>query len=313
MPKKLSKKPKLRVIDKILSKFDVVYVMNRWIFLIFVLLIGCMPPMPPSPAPIESPQRIISTQPSITEVLFDIGVGDRIVGDSSFTKYPPESASIDKIGGLYDINREKIISLRPDVIILSDENTALRKSLSAPVLLVNHRSLSGVLDSYLIIGAVFGEDVLTTAQQKRQELLGQLEQFEARIKGRKPIRTLVAIDRSGGTGRIQNLFVAGADSFWDEVVTQAGGENVAASVGLLAPQLTAEGVIHLAPDVIIDLHIGGVEATQSESDWNSLGNSVPAVKNRRILTLTDDFATIPGPRTPMLIEKVIQYFESLDF
>jgi len=96
-----------------------------------------------------------------------------------------------------------------------------------------------------------------------------------------------------------------------EAVTLAGGENAAASIGLLAPTLSAEGVIHLAPDVIIDLRITGMDATQGLSDWQSLGDKIPAVKNRRILTLTDDFATVPGPRTPMLIEKIAQYFESM--
>ena len=286
--------------------------MYRLFFLIFVLLAGCVPPAAPSPVLTEPPQRIISTLPSITEMLFDIGIGDRIVGDSRYTKYPPEAATIDKIGGLYDINREKIVSLKPDLIILPEENITLRHSLSAPVLLVNHSTLSGMLDSYLVIGEIFGEDILTTAQRRRQELIDKLDQLEARTKGKKPIRTLICIERSGGTGRIQNLFVAGANSFLNEVVTRAGGENVAASVGLLAPTLSAEGVIHLAPEVIIDLYIDGQNAAQNESDWQSFGNSVPAVKNHRILTLSDDFATIPGQRTPILIEKIVRYFESIE-
>jgi iron complex transport system substrate-binding protein len=180
------------------------------------------------------------------------------------------------------------------------------------VLIVNHRTLPGMVDSYLLIGELFGPDILAVAQRKRQELLDKLNDFEVRTKGRKPIRTLICIDRSAGTGRIQGMYVAGADSFLSEVVARAGGENVATSMGLLAPTLSAEGVIHLAPDVIIDLQISGIEWTQSVSDWQSLGNSVPAVKNRRILTLTDDFATIPGPRTPILIEKIMQYFESIE-
>jgi len=258
------------------------------------------------------PQRIISTLPSITEVLFDLELGDRIVGVSSFTEYPPEAATIDKIGGLYDINREKIISLKPDLIILSTENAAFRQSLSTPVLIVDHRTLKGVLESYLVIGKAFGSGTWSTAQRKRQELIDKLDDFERRTKGKKPIRTLICIDRSRGTGRIQNLFVAGADSFLHDVVTKAGGENAAASLGLLAPQLSAEGVIRLAPDVIIDIQISGRDHSQSESDWQSFSNSVPAVRNHRILTLTDDFATIPGPRTPMLIETIVRYFESLE-
>jgi len=288
--------------------------MCRLIVPFLIVCLGCVPAAPvvsPDVVPDAPPQRIISTLPSVTEVLFDIGLGDRIVGDSAFTKYPPETAKIAKIGGLYDINRERIISLRPDLVILSVENVSLRQSLAAPVLTVDHRTFSGVLESYLIIGEVFGPDILTVARRKRKELLDKLSEFDARREGKEPIRTLIAIDRSYGTGRIQHLFVAGADSFLSEVVERAGGENVAASTGLLAPMLAAEGIIHLAPDVIIDIQISGIDPERSLADWQSLGNSVPAVRNRRILVLTDDFASIPGPRTPILIEKIVRYFESL--
>ena len=286
--------------------------MYRFFPHILLACLGCAPPAEPPGVPETSPQRIITTLPSITEVLFDIGLGDRIIAVSTFTKYPPETAAIEKIGGHTDLNREKVIALKPDLIILPIENVALRQSLSVPVLAVEHRTLKGMLDSYLIIGQLFGEDILATAQEKRQELLDKLNAFEARTQGRKPMRTLISIDRSRGTGRIQNLWVAGADSFLSEVVARAGGENAAASIELPAPQLSPEGVIQLAPDVIIDLQVDGTDTAQNLTDWQSLGNSVPAVRNNRILVLTDDFASIPGPRTPMLIEKILRYYESLE-
>ena len=283
--------------------------MHRLICLFLLVLLGCVPSVPHDAVPSAPPQRIVSTLPSITEVLFDIGLGDRIVGDSPFTKYPPEAAQIPKIGGLFDFNHEQIITLKPDVVILSIENVAFRQSLSVPVLLVDHQTLSGVLDSYLIIGEMFGTDILTVARQKRQELSDKLDEFNAKTERKAPIRTLIAIDRSFGTGRIHNLFVAGTDSFLSEVVAKAGGENV---VAVTTRQYGAEGIIHLAPDVIIDIRVSGTDQEQSLADWQSLGNSVPAVRNRRILVLTDDFASIPGPRTPMLIEKIVRYFESVE-
>ena len=282
--------------------------MYRLIVLFLLLFLGCTPPAPPPDVvPETPPQRIISTLPSITEVLFDIGLGGRIVGDSSYTKYPPEAAKIAKIGGLYDINHERIITLKPDLIILSAENSSLRQSLTAPVLTVDHRSLSGVLDSYLLIGRMFGADTLSIARKKQRELRSKLNKFELQTEGKEPIRTLISIDRSYGIGKIQNLWVAGADSFLSEAAVKAGGQNVVTHTG----QYGAEGIIHLAPDVIIDIQISGTDPAQSLSDWQSLGDSVPAVKHRRILVLTDDFASIPGPRTPLLIEKIARYFENM--
>ena len=287
--------------------------MYRLVFLFLIVVVGCIPSaVPPSVVSDTPPQRIISTLPSITEVLFDIGLGDRIVGDSSYTKYPLEAEKIPKIGGLYDMNHEQIVLLNPDLIVLSAEGESLRPPFPAPVLIVDHRTLSGVLDSYLIIGKVFGAESLTVAQQKRQELLDKLNEFDARTDKKEPIRTLISIDRSYGTGRIQDVCVAGGDSFLTEVVARAGGKNVMASSRLSAPMLAAEGVISLAPDVIIDIQISRTDPTQGLADWQSLGNSVPAVRHHRILVLTDDFASIPGPRTPMLIEKIVSYFKSIE-
>ena len=286
--------------------------MYRLFLPLLLALPGCAPPAESPHIPEIPPQRIIATLPSIVEVLFDIGLGDRIIAVSDTTNYPPEAATIEKIGGHFDINREKIISLRPDLIILPAGSPLLRRPLSVPVQTVDHDNMQGVLASYIDIGELFGEDVLTVTKQRRQELLDKLHAFEARAQGKTPWKTLIAIDRSHGTGRIQHLFVAGRDSFLTEVVALAGGENVAASMGLLAPQLSAEGIIDLAPEVIIDIQIPGRDLSRSAADWQSLGNSVPAVRNNRILTLTEDFASIPGPRTPMLIERIAQYYESFE-
>jgi iron complex transport system substrate-binding protein len=259
----------------------------------------------------SAPQRIVSTLPSITEVLFDIGLGSRIVGVSSFTTYPPEAAKIDKIGGLYDMNYEKILSLKADILFFSVENEALRQSLTVPSWAVNHRTLQGVLDSYTIIGALFDEDVLVAAKVKQAALKDQLDAFAEKAKNREKtktakIKTLICIDRSRGTGKIQNLFVAGTESFLTDALRLAGGENVAEAAGRFAPTLSAEGVIGLAPEVIIDLGFAppDIKTKSDLSDWQSLGDSVPAVKNKRIYKITDDFATVPGPRTPLLIEKI---------
>jgi iron complex transport system substrate-binding protein len=177
------------------------------------------------------------------------------------------------------------------------------RNLKVEMLIVDHRSLQGLLDSYEVVGERFGIEILKFAKLKRKKLQDDLDVFAEKAKGHKPVRTLVCIDRSRGTGKIQNLFVAGAGSFLNDVLKLAGGENVAEPIGMLAPSISAEGIIDLAPDVILDLQIGDMNIKQSEAEWRTLGNQVPAVKNNRIYLITDDFATIPGPRIPILIEK----------
>jgi ABC-type Fe3+-hydroxamate transport system substrate-binding protein len=119
---------------------------------------------------IESPQRLISTSPSLTEILFDIGLENRIVGDSKFTKYPPEADKIEKVGGLYEGNLEKIVELKPDLVLVLDKNESLRlqcQELGIELLVVNHGSMEGVLESYNLIGERFGAEIMQKALVKK--------------------------------------------------------------------------------------------------------------------------------------------------
>lgn len=273
-------------------------------------------------APVEDGSlRLVSTAPSITEILFDIGVGDRIVGDSVFTAYPPESEKIEKIGGLYDMNYEKIVSLNPNLAVCLIENDTLRRrleNLGVPSISVDHRGLDGVLESYEIIGKRLGGDVSRTAIEKRDALRFEFNAFRERSKTLSPVRVMVCVDRSRAAGRLQGVYVAGTNPFYAEVIELAGGVNVAGNLGVPFASLSTEGILDLAPDVIVELYTGegSVSAAQmsvdavavlrkkSLAEWQTLGNRVPAVKTGKIYLITEGFATIPGPRTPQLIEKL---------
>lgn len=256
--------------------------------------------------------RIISTVPSITEVLFDIGAGDRIVGDSAFTIYPPEAAKIDKIGGLYDKSYEKIVSLKPDLVICLIEDIDFQRRLTGmgiEILNVDHRSLDGLLDSYDKIGRRLGGEPAEQATICRQKLRGTLDGLAAEAAKLSTVKALVCVDRSRETGRIQNLFIAGNSPFYNEVLRLAGATNAAASIDLPYASLSVEGVIDLAPDVILDLQTGGnVDTKRALKDWNPLAGSVPAVKHGHVFVITDDYATIPGPRVALLVEKLMRTF-----
>lgn len=268
-----------------------------------------------------SATRIVSTVPSITEVLFDIGAGDRIVGDSKFTVYPPEAAEIDKIGGLYDIDLEKIVSLRPDLVVTLVENDSLRTRLTSfgiKSISVDHRSFRGVLDSYETIGEAAGPEILENARLRQNELKQRVDAFEQESRQARPVRVLLCVDRTRGTGRIQNLYAAGTNPFYEEVLRLAGGINVASETGVPFPNLTAESVIHLAPDVIVELFTGegmtsatGLDGGEKQAfterilaDWKTVPGKIPAVDREQVYVIMEDFATIPGPRTPLLIESL---------
>ena len=274
------------------------------------------------------PERIVSMVPSITEILFDIGVGEKIVGDSTFTIYPPETEKIEKIGGLYDTNWERIVSLKPDLIIGLVENESFvrrAKELRLRTFTVEHRRLDGVLESYEQLGALFGPEVLDRAIQKRDALKRKFDAIAERTTTPQPKRVMLCLDRTRGAGRIQNLFIAGTNPFFEDVIKIAGGVNVGTETGVPIPTLSVEGVIQLKPEVIIELitgegNVASGKLTDEErqrliavvqKDWQTLEHSVDAVKHRRIYLFFDDFTTIPGPRTPLLIEKIASVLAEL--
>ena len=255
--------------------------------------------------------RLVSTVPNITEILFDIGLGDRIVGDSKFTKYPPGAEKIKKIGDLYDVNWEEIVRMDVDLALILIENEEFRtrcQKLGIETLSVDHQSMEGVLASYDLIGKRFGPDVMRTAQERKSALESKLEDIRSRAASFPPVRVLLCIDRTRGSGRLQNMYVAGTNPYFQDVIRWTGGINVAEKTGLPIPNVSIEGVLAMNPDVIVDLMIGE-SADLSEDDltddWKTLGNEVNAVKTGRIYVVTEDYATIPGPRTPLFLEKLL--------
>ncbi|MDR2763264.1 MAG: ABC transporter substrate-binding protein [Planctomycetaceae bacterium] len=262
-------------------------------------------------------ERIISTTPAITELLFEIGLGDKIVGDSAFTLYPPEAAKIEKIGGLYDRNNEKIISLQPDLVVFPFEDVQFDQKLAQYKigrLAVDHRSISGLLESYELVGKLFGGDYLERARKKRREFEDFLRECKSQSEKLKKLRVLTIIDRQRGTGRIDNVFIAGADLFFSEILSLAGGENVASNLSVPYPNISTEAIIDFNPDVIIDLQVIPEDDKSMEktlrSDWDTIKELVPAVKRGDIFIITDNYISIPGPRIPLIIKKFRKILDS---
>ncbi len=293
---------------------------------IAILLGGCCnqgDPTETNVRRVSEPMRLVSSTPSTTEILFDIGLGDRIVGDSPFTMYPPEAKKIEKIGGLYDKNREKIASLKPDLIVCLVDETDFRRQmnqLGIEVLPVDHRSLEGVYRSYEQIGERFGGDIRKKATEQRNRFRERMDTLSHRSVGKKNVRVMLCIDRPHGTGRVQNLFIAGKDPFYGDLIRLAGGENVGAIAEQAFPSVSYEGMIELSPEVVVELMTGEGTVSSTEmsdeekdrrvqaalSDWEPLRGVLPAVAAGRVHVITEDYATIPGPRLALFVERLYE-------
>ena len=261
-----------------------------------------------TPTRSRRPMRIISMAPSVTETLYALGVGDRVVGVSRFCGYPPEVAGVAQIGGLLDPNFEAIVLLEPDLIVMLEEHRqsmpALEK-LGLPSLAVRHKEVEGILASIPAIGRA------CNAEEGAAELVADLEARIERVRrktaGLPRPRVLIAVDRTPGAGRPEDVFVAGADGYFDRIIALAGGRNACGSTLGRFPVVSAEGILSMNPQVIVDL-AAGIDHNRDEqgvlsTDWQSL-SEVEAVAQRRVHALDESYATVPGPRFILLLERL---------
>jgi iron complex transport system substrate-binding protein len=250
------------------------------------------------------PERIISLAPSITETLFALGLGNRVIGVTSYCTFPPEVKKIEKVGGYSDANIERIVSLHPDLVILTREHTHQKESLerfNIRTLIVDHSDCSKLCSSFRTIGAACG--VKTSADSIVDLFRTAMSSNHDAINKEKP-KILLCIGRdSPGSGTIKNVFSTGKGTLYNQIIEAAGGVNAFTDSFPLYPSLSYEGIIALQPDIIIDAAatMGDFDCNTLASDWASL-DRVGAVKQKNVFCVQNDYATVPGPRILLLIE-----------
>ena len=271
---------------------------------------GCSRAGPEGASAPESglPQRIVSLSPSITETLFALGLGDRVIGVTRHCRYPREAQERTIVGGHFDLSFEAIVALEPDLVILRGENRQAASFLEgrgASVLAVDHRSAEGVLDSIGAIGLRCGAEA--RAKQMVSEIRAQMDQVARKTAGLNRPKVLVVAQRALGSGRIEDVYIAGSDSFFDRLIRLAGGENACPKGRPGFPVVSAEGIVSMNPHVIVDLiareRQAGLSRETMLRDWQQL-DEVEAVRTGRVHRIDDDYAFIPGPRLALMVRKL---------
>jgi iron complex transport system substrate-binding protein len=258
-----------------------------------------------TPAVPQNARRIVSMAPSITETLFALGLGDRVIGVTRFCNYPPEVRGRPRVGGIMDPNFEAILTLRPDLVITlegaSQYDQAFAK-LGLPLTVVCHKSVEGILESIGTIGRAGG--VAPRAARLVAELRARLDRVRRKTAGLQRPRVLFSIDRTPGTGHVEDAYIAGADGQFDRIIEIAGGTN-AYPGRVRFPVVSSEGILHMNPQVIFDMVprlAPGANRQAVRADWNELGG-VEAVAAGRVYVLDDDYVSVPGPRVILFVEK----------
>jgi iron complex transport system substrate-binding protein len=235
--------------------------------------------------------RVISMAPNVTEILFELGLSNQVAGVSRYSNYPPEAASKPFVGGTYDPNWEMIIALQPDLVIGLDsqeEIAAQLKQLGVNFLGVPHEHITDILQSILIIGKACGME--TTAQELFQTLKRTTSGLAVSSNERKP-RVLVCI---GHDEQLSRMYIAAKNTFYDDLITLAGGANACEQSAVKYPEISPEGLHAMQPDLVID--ISPTLGKDSSNAW----------KPYRAVAMTNSYAFIPGPRFGLLLEEFIK-------
>lgn len=263
--------------------------------------------------------RIVSLAPSITEVVYDLELGGNLVGATRFCRYPPEAQSVPRVGGFYDASPEQIVVQRPTHVFVLKESGQIvdtLRRLRIEVVELDHSTLNGIKESYQRIGEACHKDELAT---KRLAYFAQQEQAlkddikRVRDADAPPLRTMVVVGRSREGSAVSGLYISGRDGFYSEVLRLLGATNVNDQSTVAIPAISAEGMMVLAPDVIVEvMNVDDVASDRDESAfWNRFA-SVPAVQKKKVFLVRDDFASIPGPRYIRLAQKLFQLFYTSD-
>ena len=252
--------------------------------------------------------RIVSLSPNITETLFALGLGERTVSVTRFCRYPPEAREIAKVGGYLDPNYEAIAALRPDMVFLLPEHEAARTYLDEFDIrhrTVNNKTVSQILDAIQTIGTTCGAD--GRAEELATSIRSRMNAVRERAHGFPRPRVLISIGRSFGGGALEEVYVAGKNTSYDELISIAGGENAYEGPAIDYPVLSAEGIIRLDPDIIVELATGiddrGLDEAAVIEDWKGLPG-LEAVKRGKVYVITGDYAVIPGPRFILFLEEL---------
>lgn len=262
------------------------------------------------------PSRIVSTSPSITETLFALGLGDRVVGVSTFCRYPAEAAKLPKVGTFLKPDAEIIARLRPSLVLVQAGPHAAATHLATlgiKTAIVDRGSMAGAFTTIRQVASA--ASVPGQADRLLADLRAKLDRVRASVAGRPPRRFLIVVGRQ--TGTLADMVGVGPASYLHDVASVAGGVNVLADAPLEYPRISMETVISLAPDVIID--VGEMGESPANSDhrrqiteglWKRQ-TLVKAVREGGVHATTDEAFVVPGPRIVHVAETMATWFHGV--
>lgn len=234
--------------------------------------------------------RIVSLAPNLTEIVYAVGAGDRLVGNTEYCDYPAEARKVTKVGDTMHPSVERIIALKPQIVLVSTASqlevfTKQLDQQGIAVYVTNPRSLDEIFGSLTTLGEIFGNSEqanYVVAQLRRRSDL-----VTVALGNVTPVRVFYQV--AG-----EPLYTIGREAYLTDLVRRAGGVSVTADVPQAFPRYSDEAALSARPEVII-LPTGGSMGTANSTVAGALRDS-PAVRNNRVYRINDDHLSRPGPR-----------------
>ena len=249
-----------------------------------------------SPAASAAP-RVTCASPAVAEIVFALGCGDRVVGVSEFTDWPPEAAQKPQIGGALAPNRERILALAPSLILAQGRSEVLESFANAQQ--IGFKSLP--LDTLADLRAmIIGFAAALGVADRGRELLAKIDADFAAISVCTNTPVFIALGHAPGD--LSGLMTSGPGTFLSEIVAQAGGSNIFSDAQLLWPKISQETLVRRQPTLILDFQTASMDAARQAAliaDWEKLG-----FQAGRVRILEEDFLLKPGPRAAQAAARI---------
>ena len=266
--------------------------------LVVSLIFAATRPSTAHAASARHPQRIVSLAPSVTETIFALGFGNRLVGVTTYCDYPAEARKLPKIGGFMSPSLELIVAQQPDLVLGVSSATDPVKAremerLGLKVRLISLATVSDILSSVKTVARLLQNP--EAGERLTRKITLQMDRVKQRVAAAPRLSTLLAVG-------IRPLVAVGGKNFIDELITLAGGENIARDAAQPWLNLPDEVVVAKAPQVIIEAGMGS-EGGEAAKHWSDL-KSIPAVKAGRVYAYSSDKILRPGPRIGEGLEEI---------
>lgn len=237
-----------------------------------------------------NPQRIITLAPNLTEIVYAVGAGARLVGNTTYCNYPPEAQQVTKIGDTMQPNIESIVALRPQLVLVSTASqletfTRQLDEQGIAVFVTDPRSLEDVFRSIKTLGELLNES--ERAAQLVSELRGRAAAVEAAVKPSAPVRVFYQVSAAP-------LYTIGRDAFLTDLIRRAGGQSVTAEVPGAFPRYSDEAALATQPEAIV-MSVDSSMDQGNARPAQSLAKS-PAAQQGRVYGINGDLLSRPGPR-----------------